>query len=257
MRAVLVGDDAARIDEYAAGTPWAEGCVAVGIAQGRVGRALSVFWSAISREHHDILVAHLTDARRLEEVEVAGILSLVEGRILGAFGVADDAVALRGRDEIVAHLCSWAYAVHIVLVELVGCGMAEAIEDVGTETLGIVRVFLVGDVLDKYRWVEVDERAIDACGAVGIEVDGSERSVGAVALAHHWHAAPSARVRIEPVGLLACGLVNGLDEVGSKHRVPLSVDEVGEDRAFVAPLCEVFYRCRPHADVGSAVGGVG
>ena len=131
--------------------------------------------------------------------------------------------------------------------------MLETVEYVCAESLVVVFVFLVGNVLNEYRWVEVDERARNALGAVFSKVYGSERTVGAVAAAYHCHALPSTRVGIEPVGLLARVAVLHLDEVGCKHRVPLSVNVMSEDRTLVTPLAEVFNRCRPHADVWSAI----
>ena len=192
MCAVLVGDDAARIYQYTTRTPRTKGRVAIGIAQGRIGGALSVFRTAISREHHHILVAHLADAGCLKEIEVSGVLSLVEGGILCALGVADYTIALTGRNEVIVNIGAGAHGIHVVRVELIGGGVAEAIEHVCTETAGIVGVLLIGDVLHEYRRVEIDERTLYAGCAFGIEVDGSERSVGPVALAHHSHTTPAA-----------------------------------------------------------------
>ena len=90
------------------------------------------------------------------------------------------------------YLRAGTHAVHVVLVKLVGGGMAEAVEHVSPESLGVVRIFLVCNILHEYRRVEVNERAFHTSRTVGIEVYGSERAVGAVALAYHWHAAPSA-----------------------------------------------------------------
>ena len=131
--------------------------------------------------------------------------------------------------------------------------MLESVEHIGAEALVIVGVFLVGHRLDEHRWVEVDERALHAACAILGEVHRSERTIGAVALANHWSATPSAAVRIEPVGLLACLAVGGHHQVGGIHRVPLSVDEPREYGAFVAPLREVLDGCRPHTDVVAAV----
>ena len=257
LRAVLVVHHAARVDQHATRAPRAEGRVAEGIAQGRVGGSEAVLLTAVAAEHHDIFVAHLADARCLEEVEVERVLTLVEGLILRALLVEQLAVAATGGDEGVDELGAGALAVHRVLVELAGGRVLEAVEHVGAEALVEVGVLLVGDVLDEHRGVEVDERAGQALGAVLGEVHGSEGAVGAVALTHHGDAAPAARVGIEPVGLLARLAVGGTHEVGGEHGVPLSVDEPREDRAFVAPLGEILDGCRPHADVGAAVGGVG
>ena len=71
--------------------------------------------------------------------------------------IANLAVTFTGRDEIVVYLCAWADSIHVVLVKLVGCRVAEAVEDIGAVALVVVWVFLVGDVLDEDRWVEVDE----------------------------------------------------------------------------------------------------
>ena len=257
LRAVLVGHHAARVDEHAARAPGAEGRVAVGITEGGVGGAEPVVGAAIAREDHHVLVAHLADAGGLEEVEVLGVLSLVEGGVGGTLGVAHHAVALAGGDEVVVDLRSRAQGVHGVGVELAGGGVLEAEERVSAESFLIVGVFLVVDGLDEYRGVEVDERAGNALAPVVGEVDGCEGPVGTTALADGSHAAPSARVGIEVVDAFACLAVVDLHEVGGEHRVPLAVDEPGEDGALVAPLAEVLDGCRPHADVVAAVAGVG
>ena len=57
---------------------------------------------------------------------------------------------------------------------------------------------------------------------------------------------------IEIVLSLAVLPVN-LHKVRSVHHVPLVVDIICEDRTFVYPCSEVFNRCRPHADVRTAV----
>ena len=134
--------------------------------------------------------------------------------------------------------------------------MLESIEHIGTEALVVIGVFLVGDVLDEHRGVEVDERARKAPPAVFGEVDRCERSVGAVALTHHSHSSPPSGVRIEIICFLPRGAVSHLHEVGGIHGVPLSVDIVSEDGTLVAPLAQVLYRCRPETDVVAAIGGV-
>ena len=95
-----------------------------------------------------------------------------------------------------------------------------------------------------------------ASASVLCEVDGSEGTIGTVTLADHRYTLPTTGMRIEIVGLLASGLVLYFHEIRGKHRVPLSVDIMREDRTLVAPLCQVFDRCRPHADVTAAVGRI-
>ena len=131
--------------------------------------------------------------------------------------------------------------------------MTETIEDVCTETAGIVGVLLICDVLNKHRGVEVNERTIDTSCAIGIEVDWSERPVGTVTLAHHCHSAPSTRVGIEPIGLLTCCLVLHFHEVGSEHGVPLTINVMTEHGSLVAPVGEVLNWCRPYTDVITAI----
>ena len=134
--------------------------------------------------------------------------------------------------------------------------MLEAVEHIGTETDVIVLILLVGDVLDEHRRVEVDQRSGEALTTIFCEVYRSEGTIRTVALTHHWCATPATAVGIEPVGLLARSTVGGADKVGGIHRVPLSVDKPCEDRTFVTPLGEILYRCRPCADVRTAVGRV-
>ena len=257
LRAVLVEHHTAAIDEHTAGTPGAERRVAIGIAQGAVGVAEAILLAAIAREHHHILVADLTDAAGLEEVEVEGVLAFVERLVLASLLVEETAVGAAGGDEGVNEFRSRTLAVHGGLVQLAGRGVLEAVEHIGPEALVVVGVFLVRDVLHKDAGVEVDEGAINADTAVGCQVDRREGAVGAVALADRRHTAPSAAVGIEPIGFLARRLVLDFHEVGGIHGVPLAINEMREDGAFVAPLCEVLDGCRPHADVGTAVGGVG
>ena len=204
-------------------------------------------------EHHHVFVAHLTDGRGLEKVEVKRVLAFVECLVLAAGLVEDASVGAAGRDEGVYELGAGPLGEHGVLVELAGSGVLESVEHVGTIALLVVGVFLVGNVLDEHRGVEVDKRAFDTACTVGRQVHGREGAVGAFTLAHHGDAPPAPAVRIEPVGLLASLAVNGLHEVGGIHRVPLPVDKPGEDGAFVAPLTEVFDGCRPHTDVVAAV----
>ena len=134
--------------------------------------------------------------------------------------------------------------------------MLEAVEHIGTEALVVVLVLLIRDILDENGGIEVDERARHTLTTVFREVDGYERTIGTVALADHRHTAPATGVGIEVIGLLACGLVLHLHEVGGKHRIPLAVDIPGEDRTFVAPLRQVFDRGRPHTDITTAIGGI-
>ena len=54
---------------------------------------------------------------------------------------------------------------------------------------------------------------------------------------------------IEPIGLLASGLVLHLNKVGSEHGVPLAINVMTEHRSLVAPVGEVFHGCRPDTDV--------
>ena len=255
--AVLVGHDAAAVHEDAARAPGAERAVAVGIAQGAVGVAQAVLLAAIAAEDHHVLVAHLADAAGLKEIEVERVLSLVERLVLASLLVEQASVGAAGGDERVYAVRARALAVHGALVELDGCGVLEAVEDVGAEALVVVLVLLVRDVFDEDAGVEVDERAIDAGTSVGRQVHGREGSVGAVALADRRHAAPPAAVGIEPVGFLPRRLVLDLHEVGGIHGVPLAINKMREDGTLVAPLRQVFDGCRPHADVGPAVGGIG
>ena len=99
----------------------------------------------------------MTYTGRLKEVEVARVLSLIEGRILCALWVANHSITLGGRNEIVVNLCSRTHCIHIVLIKLKSGGMTETIEDVCTETTGIVGILLIGYILNKYRGVKIDE----------------------------------------------------------------------------------------------------
>ena len=134
--------------------------------------------------------------------------------------------------------------------------MLEAIEDVGTETDVVVLILLVSDILDEHRRVEVNQRAGHALTTVLCEVDGCERTVGAVTLANHRGAAPSTGMRIEIVSFFTCLLILHLYQVGSIHRVPLSIYIIGEDRTLVAPLAQILNGSRPHADIRTTIGGV-
>ena len=78
-----------------------------------------------------------------------------------------------------------------------------------------------------------------------------------MALAYHGHTSPATGVRIEPIGLLSCGLVLHLHQVGCIHGIPLAIYIMAEDRSFVTPLAQVLNGCRPHAYVVSAIGCVG
>ena len=131
--------------------------------------------------------------------------------------------------------------------------MLEAIKDVGTEALGEVGVFPVGDILDEDRGVEVYKRPFYAGPSVCSKIYWGEGPVGTVALANHWNSPPSTGVGIEPVGLLACIGVFYLYQIGSIHGVPTSIYVVRENGAFVAPLRKVLDGSRPHADIVAAV----
>ena len=132
--------------------------------------------------------------------------------------------------------------------------MLETVEHVSTEADVVVLVLLVGDVLDEHRGIEVDQRARQALTTILREVDGCEGTIRTVALTDHRRTTPATTVGIEIIGFLACSLVLHFDEVGGVHRVPLSIDEPREDRAFVAPLAQVLHGSRPHTDIGAAVG---
>ena len=205
--AVLVEDYAAAIYEHTARTPGTQGRVTVGIAEGGVGAAQAIVGTGVAGEDHDVLVADLTDGRGLEEVELTGILSLVEGGIFRTLRVSHLTVTAGGGDEIVVYLGAGTHAVHGVLVKFGRGGVLETVEDIGTEALVEVLVLLVRDGLYKDGGVKVNHAALYTLALVGREVDGGEGTVGTVALAHHGHAAPTARVGIEVVGLLAGGLV--------------------------------------------------
>ena len=256
FRTVLVQHHTARIHQHTTSAPRAERAVAEGIAQGRVGIAQSVFLAAIAREHHHVFVANLTNRRSLEEVEVQRVLTFVQSLILTARLVQQSAVGTAGGNKRVDEFSSLALRVHRLLVELAGRGVLETIEHVGAEAFVEVLVLLVRDVLDEYRRVEVDERAGQTLRAVLRQVHGHEWAVGSVALAYRCHAAPSARVGIQPIGLLACSLVLYFYQVWGKHCVPLAVYEPCEDGPLVAPLRQVLHGCRPHTDVGTAIGRV-
>ena len=134
--------------------------------------------------------------------------------------------------------------------------MLETVEDVGTEALVEVGILLVGDILDEYGGIKVDERARHTLTTVFREVDGCEGTIGTVALTDHRHTAPATGVWIEIIGLLARGLVLYLHQIRGEHRVPLAVDIPSEDRTFVAPLGEIFDGCRPHTDITTTIGGI-
>ena len=131
--------------------------------------------------------------------------------------------------------------------------MLETVEHVCAVAFVVVLVLLVVDRLDEHRWVEVDKRAFDATHAVIGQVHRRKGTVGAVALAHHGNAPPATAVGIEPIGLLARRAVGGANQVRGIHSVPLSARIPREDGTLVAPLREVFDRCRPHAHVVAAI----
>ena len=130
--------------------------------------------AAVAGEDHHVFVADLADAGGLEEVEFAGVLVLVERRILRAFRVAHLAVAGAGGDEIVVQLRAGAHRVHRLRVQLDGGRVLEAVERIGAESAREVGVFLVCHRLDEDRGVEVDDRAGQAAAAVGRGVDRAE-----------------------------------------------------------------------------------
>ena len=134
--------------------------------------------------------------------------------------------------------------------------MLETVEHIGAEALVVILVLLVGDVLDKHAGIEVDQRAGQTTASVLSQVDGRKRSVRTVALADCRHALPTTGVGIEVVGLLARSLVFHFHQIGGKHRIPLAVNVMREDRAFVAPLGEILDGSRPHADVAAAIGRI-
>ena len=134
--------------------------------------------------------------------------------------------------------------------------MLETVEHIGTETFIEVLVLLVGDSLDEYGGIEINQGAWYTLAPVFCEVDGGKRTVGAIALTNHRHASPTTGVGIEVIGLLTCGLVFHFHQIGGKHRIPLAVNVMREDRAFVAPLAQILNGSRPHADIATAVSGV-
>ena len=99
----------------------------------------------------------MTYAGCLKEIEITRILTLIKGGILCSLGVANHSITLGGRNEVIVNLCSRTHCIHIVLIKLKSGGMTETIEDVCTETTGIVGIFLVGDILNEYRGVKIDE----------------------------------------------------------------------------------------------------
>ena len=254
--AVCVGHHATRVYQYTTRTPGTERRIAKGIAQSRIGGTQSVIGAAVTREHHHILVAHLSDGRGLEEVEVAGILFLIKCGILCAGRVSYLAVTRAGWDEIVVNLGARTKGVHGLRVQFKSRGVLESVVDVCTETTFVIRVFLVCYIFYKDRGVEIYDGTLHTTTAVLGKVDGGERSVGAVALAHHGHTAPSARMGIEIVCLLSGLAVFHFHQVGGKHGVPLPVHKMREDGAFVFPPAEVFHWSGPHSDVRPAIGGI-
>ena len=141
--AVCVGHHATRVYQYTTRTPGTERRIAEGIAQGGIGGTQSVIGAAVTREHHHILVAHLSDGRGLEEVEVAGILFLIKCGILCAGRVSYLAVTRAGWDEIVVNLGARTKGVHGLRVQFKSRGVLESVVDVCTETTFVIGVFLV------------------------------------------------------------------------------------------------------------------
>ena len=117
--------------------------------------------------------------------------------------------------------------------------MLETVEYISAVADVIVLVLLVGDVLDEYRGIEVDQRAGEALTTIFREVDWRKGTIRTIALTYHRCTTPTAAVGIEVVGFLTGGSVLHFHKVGSIHRVPLSVDKPGEDRAFIAPLTQI------------------
>ena len=230
VAAVFIHDHTAAVYQHAATGPRAYRTVAIGIAQRRIATAYAILRTTEARIDHDVFIAYLTDGRGLEELHIVG-------------------------DKAIEHLTPLALQVHRLLVEFKGRRMLEAIVDISTIALAEVGVTLVGDGFDKHRGVEVDHRAWQTLRTVGSQVDGHKGAIGTVALANHRHALPTTAVRIEPIGLLARGLVHHLHQVGGKHRIPLAIDIVREDRTLVAPLRQVFHWSRPHPDVVTTILG--
>ena len=141
--AVCVGHHATRVYQYTTRTPGTERRIAKGIAQGRIGGTQSIIGAAVTREHHHILVAHLSDGRGLEEVEVAGILFLIKCGILCTGRVSYLAVTRAGWDEIVVNLGARTKGVHGLRVQFKSRGVLESVVDVCTETTFVIGVFLV------------------------------------------------------------------------------------------------------------------
>ena len=253
LRTILIEHHATAIDKNATGTPGAEGRIAVSITQRAVGVSEAILLAAVAGEDHHILVADLTNAGGLEEVEVQRVLALVESRVFAAFLVQEATVMTAGRDEGVNDLGAGTHSVHIIGIELIGSGVLEAVEDISTEAACKVGILLVGDGLDEDAGVEIYQRAFNAGAAIGRQVNGRKGTIGTVALADHSHTAPSAGVRIEPIGLLASGLVSDLHQIWRKHRIPAAIYEIGKDGTLIAPLREVFDGCRPHPDIVATI----
>ncbi len=145
------------------------------------------------------------------------------------------------------------HGIHVVLIQLVCGTVTETIVYVCAETAVVVLVALVGNILDKYRRIEINQRSGNTLSAVVGEVDRSKRTVGTVAAAYHSHTPPSSGVGIQPIGFLTGLAILYLDKVGGVHSIPLSVDKPREYRALVTPLAEIFHGGRPHAYVVAAI----
>ena len=141
--AVCVGHHSARVYQYTTRTPGTERRIAKGIAQSRIGGTQSVIGTAVTREHHHILVAHLSDGRGLEEVEVAGILFLIKCGILCADWVSYLAVTRACWDEIIMNLSARTKGIHGLRVQFKSRGVLESVVDVCPETTFVIRIFLV------------------------------------------------------------------------------------------------------------------
>ena len=85
--------------------------------------------------------------------------------------------------------------------------MLETVEHVCTITFVEIGVFLIGDILDEDRGVEIYQRTRDALRTIGFKIDGCERTIRTVALTYRCHTLPTSGMGIEIIGFLSRYLI--------------------------------------------------
>jgi len=169
-----------------------------------------------------------------------------------AFGVPDDTVTSAGGDEIVDDLVARSNGIQGVLVKLTSLRALEAPVTVSPEANVEVGVSGVGDVIDENGRVETHDATGKSAGAIFVQVDRSEGTIGATTFTNHGFTAPTPAVRVEVV-FLGAVFAFYFNKVGCVHDIPLVINWISEYGPLVTPVGEVFNGSRPGSDVGPAV----